>query len=73
MIIDGGDGPIVVYAMQTDGLERSRAVTDECPRPVDAEHLAVMRAADDGPAAAEIVLGLRVDASEAVIVRGSTR
>ena len=59
MIIDTGDGPIIVYAMQTDDLERSRAVTDESPRPVDAEHRAVMRAADDGPAAAEIVLDLR--------------
>ena len=34
MIIDTGEGPIIVYAMQTDDLERSRAVTDESPRPV---------------------------------------
>jgi hypothetical protein len=61
MIIDAGDGPIIVYAMQTDDLERSRAVTDESARPVDAEHRAVMRAADGGPVAAEIVLDLRRD------------
>ena len=61
LIIDTSDGPIIVYAMQTDDLERSRTVTDASARPVDAAHRAVMRAADDGPAAAEIVLDLRVD------------
>lgn len=59
MIIDTSDGPIIVYAMQTDDLARSRTVADESPRPVDAEHRAVMRDADDGPAVAEIVLDLR--------------
>ena len=61
MIIDTGDGPILVYAMQTDDLARSRTVADESPRSVDAEHRAVMRRADDGPAVAEIVLDLRVN------------
>lgn len=59
MIIDTSDGPILVYAMQTDDVARSRAVADDSPRPVDAEHRAVMRGADDGPADAEIVLDLR--------------
>ncbi|WP_214468431.1 hypothetical protein [Microbacterium flavescens] len=54
MIIDTSDGPIVVYAMKTD-LARSQAVADGSPRPVYAEHRAVMRSADDGPAATEIV------------------
>ena len=61
MIIATGDGPILVYAMQTAELGRSRAVTDQSPRSVDAEHRAVMRRADDGPADAEIVLDLRVN------------
>ncbi|MCM3695517.1 DUF6176 family protein [Microbacterium oleivorans] len=61
MVIDTSEGPIIVYAMQTDDLERSRAVADESPRPVDAEHRSVMRAADDGPATGEIVLDLRSD------------
>lgn len=59
MVIDTCEGPIIVYAMQTDDLERSRAVADKSPRPVDAEHRSVMRAADDGAAAGEIVLDLR--------------
>lgn len=61
MILHTGDGPIIVYAMQTDDLARSRAIADESPRRVDAEHRAVMRAADAGAAAAEIALDLRAD------------
>ncbi|MFX3826782.1 DUF6176 family protein, partial [Streptococcus suis] len=49
MIIDTSDGPIIVYAMQTDDLARSRAVADNSPRPVDVQHRAIMRGADDGP------------------------
>lgn len=60
MLIDTSDSPVIVYAMQTEDLERSRAVADESPRPLDSEHRAVMRAADDGPVAAEIVLDLRI-------------
>ncbi len=61
MIIDTSDGPIIVYAMETDDLSRSRAVANGSPRSVDAEHRAVMRSADDGAADAEIVLDLRSD------------
>jgi len=59
MLIDTTDGPVIVYAMETDDIDRSRAVADESPRSVDAEHRTVMRAADAGPADAEIVLDLR--------------
>ena len=59
VLIDTADGPVIVYAMETDDLARSRSVTDQSPRPIDAEHRVVMRAADDGPASAEVVLDLR--------------
>ena len=59
MILDTTDGPIIVYAMETDDIDRSRVIADQSPRTIDAEHRAVMRAADAGPAAAEIVLDLR--------------
>lgn len=59
MILDTSDGPIIVYAMQTGDLARSRVVADESPRSVDAEHRAVMQAADAGAAPAQIVLDLR--------------
>lgn len=58
MIIDTADGPIIVYAMQTDDLDGSRAVADASPRPIDAEHRAVMRAAAGGRLASEVVLDL---------------
>lgn len=58
MHIDTSDGPLIVYAMQTDDLAGSRAVADKSPRLVDAEHRAVMRGSDDGPVAAEVVLDL---------------
>jgi hypothetical protein len=58
MIIDTTDGPIIVYAMQTDDLEGSHAVADASPRAIDAEHRAVMRAAAGGQLASEVVLDL---------------
>jgi hypothetical protein len=61
MLIDTSDGSVIVYAMETDDLARSRSVADESPRPIDAEHRVVMRAADDGPANATVVLDLRLD------------
>ena len=59
MIIDTADGPVIVYAMETDDLANSTSVPDGSPRPIDAEHRSIMRAADDGPADAEVVLDLR--------------
>lgn len=59
MLVDTTDGPILVYAMQTDDLSRARAVADGSLRPIDAEHRAVMRAADGGPVDAVTVLDLR--------------
>lgn len=59
MLIDTSDGPIIVYAMQTDDLARSRVAADDSPRSIDAEHRAVMQGADDGAVDAEIVLDLR--------------
>ncbi|MDC7804537.1 DUF6176 family protein [Sphingomonas sp. BLCC-B65] len=59
MILDGADGPVLVYAMETDDIAHSRAVADMSPRAIDAEHRAVMRAADAGGVDCDIVLDLR--------------
>ncbi|MRG58966.1 hypothetical protein GE115_03655 [Agromyces sp. CFH 90414] len=64
MIIDTSDGPVIVYAMQTDDLAGSRDVADAPPWIVDAEHRAVMLAVGDGPAPAEVVLDLRADGAQ---------
>lgn len=61
MLIETSDGPVIVYAMQTDDVARSRAVADQSARLIDAEHRVVMSAADAGAADAEIVLDLRVE------------
>lgn len=63
MLLDTADGPILIYAMQTDDRDRSLSVADASDRPIDAEHRAVMRAADEGPATAQILLDLRADAT----------
>ncbi len=59
VLVDSGDGPVIVYAMETDDLARSRSVSEQSPRPIDAEHRAIMRAADDGPSDEEVLLDLR--------------
>ncbi len=59
LLLETADGPVLVYAMETDDIDRSRSVADDSPRPIDAEHRAVMRAADAGPADAAILLDLR--------------
>lgn len=59
MIIDTTDGPVIVYAMQTDDLARSHAVADASPRAIDGEHRAVMRAAAGGRVEIEVVLDVR--------------
>ncbi|WP_295819389.1 hypothetical protein [uncultured Microbacterium sp.] len=48
-----------MYAMKSDEGAYSRAVADMSPRAIDAEHRAVMRAADAGGVDGDIVLDLR--------------
>ncbi|WP_156122597.1 hypothetical protein [Microbacterium hominis] len=45
--------------METDDIAHSRAVADMSPRAIDAEHRAVMRAADAGGVDGDIVRDLR--------------
>lgn len=45
VLLDGRDGPLLVYAMETDDMEHARAVADTSQHPVDAEHRAVLRRA----------------------------
>ena len=59
MILEGIDGPVIVYAMESEDVERARTIADDSPRPIDGEHRAVMRAADAGAADADILLDLR--------------
>lgn len=59
LLIETGDGPVLIYAMQTDDLPRARAIAGASPRPIDAEHRAIMQSADGGPVESETLLDLR--------------
>lgn len=58
IILDTSDGPVIVYAMETDDIERARRVGATSTHAIDQRHHEVMRAADDGPASFDLVLDL---------------
>ncbi|WP_240642433.1 DUF6176 family protein [Microbacterium sulfonylureivorans] len=58
IILDTSDGPVIVYAMETDDIDRARRVGAASTHPIDRRHHEVMRAADDGPAPFRVVLDL---------------
>lgn len=60
-IIDTSDGPILVYAMETDDIDRARAIGSASTLPVDRRHHEVMRAADAGSVPSRLVLDLTLD------------
>jgi len=57
-LIDTTDGPILVYAMETDDIEHARAVGEVSLADVDRRHKAVMRTADNGPVPVRALLDL---------------
>ncbi|ROR83623.1 hypothetical protein SAMN06295974_1694 [Plantibacter flavus] len=57
-IIDTSDGPIIVYAMESDDIQRARAIGAASTLPIDQRHHEVMRAADGGPVPHQLVLDL---------------
>lgn len=58
VILESAEGPVLVYAMETDDLERARRVANDSPRPIDAEHRAVMSQVDGGAVDLKTVLDL---------------
>jgi len=59
VLIDTSDGPVIVYAMETDDIDRARAVGAASASPIDHEHHRVMRAADAGAVPHRVVLDVR--------------
>lgn len=55
-LLETSDGPVLIYVMEADDIDRARAVGAASDAPIDAEHHAVMRAADDGPVPVETLL-----------------
>ena len=58
LILDTTDGPVIVYAMETDDIDKAHAVGAASTHPIDQRHHEVMRAADGGPAPHQLVLDL---------------
>lgn len=42
VLVDGADGPLIIYVMEVESLERSREAVENSPHPIDHEHRAVL-------------------------------
>ena len=58
-LIDGSEGPIVIYAMEVESVEKSRNAARRSTHPIDKEHRAVMDLAIGDRLAIEQLLDLR--------------
>ena len=59
LLIEGADGPVVVYVMEVESVERSRNAAENSKHPIDAEHRAVLDAAIGERVEYELLLDLR--------------
>lgn len=60
VILDTSDGPLLVYAMESEDADRAKAVAERSEHAIDAEHREVMRSAVGGRPPFEVVLDLRL-------------
>jgi Family of unknown function (DUF6176) len=54
-LLEGRDGPILVYAIEAEDADRAGRVFQASTLPIDVEHKRVMEASLDGPAQAELL------------------
>lgn len=59
VILDTSDGPVLIYAMESDDPERAQAIAAASDADVDRRHREVLSAADAGRAAITVALDLR--------------
>lgn len=61
VLVDGRDGLLLVYAMQSDDFARAKEVANSSTLPVDLDHRRVLRACllPTDPADTDVVLDLR--------------
>jgi hypothetical protein len=57
-LIEGKEGPVVVYVMEVEDVERSRQAAEGSSHPIDADHRRVMRRALGDAVPAEVLLDL---------------
>jgi Family of unknown function (DUF6176) len=60
VLVDSADGLLLVYAIETDDLDRARAVADTSAHPVDADHRRILRDAVIASRLGDTVLDLQV-------------
>src|SRR5580704_17380783 len=55
-LIDGADGPVVVYVMEVDDIDASEQAARSSGHPIDADHKRVMEQLVGDPIASELLL-----------------
>jgi hypothetical protein len=66
-LIEGPDGPIVIYAMEIESVERSRNAAENSTYAIDKDHYSVMERATGDRVPLEILLDLRPPALDSRI------
>lgn len=59
ILIEGRDGPVLIYLMEVEDKERSAQAAVTSPHPIDADHKRVMQRALGEPVSCETLLDLR--------------
>lgn len=59
LLIEGAEGPVIVYVMEVDDVEASQAAAQSSEHPIDADHKRVMAEAVGEPLRTEVLLDLR--------------
>ncbi len=59
-LIDGADGPVLVYVMEVAEIEQSERAAEASEHPIDADHRRVMAVALGDRVPAELLLDLTV-------------
>lgn len=58
LLIEGKDGPVVVYVMEVADVERSRRAAEQSSHPIDADHRRVIQRAVGDAVPSEMLLDL---------------
>lgn len=54
-LLSGADGPVLVYVMDVDDVEKAQRAFAASTLPIDVEHKRVMKACSAGPAKSELL------------------
>ena len=63
-LLESGDGPVLVYAIEAADLAQAARAVETQPLPIDLEHRRVMREAFDGVVPTECLLDIRLEGGQ---------